>query len=399
MKSKRKLTLVLIAISTLWCYLLPAQGIDFVHDKSFQQILDLAKAQNKVIFMDCYTAWCGPCKRLAANVFPDPEVGNFFNATFINTKFDMEKEEGPSIANRYGIHAYPTLLWLDGDGNVVHKIVGGLDVQGLIQNGRKAVDPTPGILAQLKKMYAEGKREAVFLNEYVYTLNLSGEKYEEVFKEYLEKLKPEDFTNDKHARTIFDLTNNLKSPGVSYLIKNKAYYSKLLTEDAFDKKINQIAAKAVSESPKADDVALFEGAIDLLKTNKAPDHQEKVLTLSMEYYAKMNDWINYDKNATVYIKKFASANAAALNDVAWTYFLNVNDKAQLQKATKWAYDAVNTDNKYTYNLTYAYLLYKLKVFKEAEKACDYAIIKAKEENILPSAATALKDAIKKELEK
>jgi hypothetical protein len=73
--------------------------------------------------------------------------------------------------------------------------------------------------------------------------------------------------------------------------------------------------------------------------------------------------------------------------------------AQLQKATKWAYEAVNTDNKYTYNLTYAYLLYKQNNYKEAERACDYAIIRANEENVQPSSATALKDAIKKSLVK
>src|SRR5689334_8793057 len=101
-----------------------AQGIEFIHDKKFQELLDLAKKEDKVIFMDCYTSWCGPCKRLASTVFPDSSVGAYFNTTFINTKFDMEKDEGVSIANRFGVRAYPTLLWLDGDGNVKHKIVG-----------------------------------------------------------------------------------------------------------------------------------------------------------------------------------------------------------------------------------------------------------------------------------
>jgi hypothetical protein len=182
-------------------------------------------------------------------------------------------------------------------------------------------------------------------------------------------------------------------------VKNKDYYMNLVGEDAFNRKINQIAAKAVSEAPRADDKNLFQGAMDLIKANKAPDHELQTLKLSMEYYTHMNDWANYDKNATQYVKKYASKKPAELNDVAWTYFLNVTDDAQLQKATKWAYACVNTDNKYTYNLTYAYLLYKQNIYKEAERACDYAIIRAKEEGVTPSSATALKDAIKKSLEK
>lgn len=396
---KQLLFVIFVLLSTVNCELATAQGIEFIHDKPFKEILEEAKAQNKLVFMDCYTSWCGPCKRLASTVFPDSSVGEYFNSTFVNTKFDMEKGEGVDIAGKYSIRAYPTLLWLDGDGSVKHKIVGGLDVTGLLQNGKKAVDPTPGILTGMRKKYADGNRDVDFLCEYLNTLNSAEEKYEDVFKEYLGKLAPNDFTDKKHAQTIFNLTKDLKSAGLGYLIKNREFNITLMGADAFNKKINQIATKAVSEAPHANDIALFEGAINLVKANKAPDRAEKILKLSMDYYAAMNDWVNYDKNASQYVKKYASKNAALLNDVAWTYFLNVNDEKQLQKATKWSFTSINTDNKYTYNLTYAYLLYKQNNYKEAERACDYAIIRANEENVVPSSANALKDAIKKSTQK
>ena len=68
---------ILLVFLTTYCLLPTAafsQGIDFIHDKSFKEILETAKAQNKLVFMDCYTTWCGPCKRLAAMVFPDSAV-------------------------------------------------------------------------------------------------------------------------------------------------------------------------------------------------------------------------------------------------------------------------------------------------------------------------------------
>src|SRR5207249_768363 len=107
----------------------------------------------------------------------------------------------------------------------------------------------------------------------------------------------------------------------------------------------------------------------------------------------------YDKNATKYIKKYGGNNLSLINDVAWNYFLNINDAALLKKAVDWAYHNINTDNKYAYNITYAYLLYKQNNFKEAEKACDYAILRAKAENVEPTSANSLKDEIKKELKK
>ena len=55
---------------------LQAQGINFF-EGSFQEVKAEAKKQNKIIFIDCYTSWCGPCKWMAKNVFTDKKVGDF----------------------------------------------------------------------------------------------------------------------------------------------------------------------------------------------------------------------------------------------------------------------------------------------------------------------------------
>ena len=378
---------------------LHAEGIEFNHDKKFQEVLDMAKAQGKLVFMDCYTSWCGPCKRLAATVFTDSTVGAFFNATFVNAKFDMEKDDGITISNKYGIRAYPTLLWLDGDGNVKHKIVGGLDVPEFLENGKKAVDPTPGILSGLRKQYNDGSRDVNMLRDYVNALYDSQEKYEDVFKDYLDHLSLGDMSDPKHTKTIFNLTNDIKSPGLPYLVKNKDYYAHLMGAQVFNNKINTIASRAVSEAPRANDNALFEGALKLVKTNKAPDHVQESLKLAMDYYYHMADWANYDKSAAAYVKKYAQKNATELNNIAWNYYLAIHKPDMLERAAKWAYAAINIDNKYTYNLTYAWLLYNLENYKEASLACDYAIIRAKAENVQPTSAIALKGYIANSMKK
>ena len=100
------------------------QGIKF-EKGTFAEILAKAKAQKKLVFMDVYASWCGPCKRIAAEVFTQKKVGDYFNATFVNAKFDAEVGEGRTIAARYGVNAYPTFLLLNGDGKLVGKMVGG----------------------------------------------------------------------------------------------------------------------------------------------------------------------------------------------------------------------------------------------------------------------------------
>ncbi len=205
-------------------------------------------------------------------------------------------------------------------------------------------------------------------------------------------------SDPKHTKTIFNLTNGIKSPGLGYLMKNRDYYVNLMGEQVFNNKINLLASKAVNDAPGADDKALYEGAMKLLKTNKAPDHVEKSLKLSMSYYYRMADWNNYDKAATQYIKKYASKNAAELNDIAWNYDLAIRNPDMLRKAARWAYAAINLDNKYSYNLTYAWILYQLNDYKEASLACDYAIIRAKAENVRSSAADDLKGYIAKAMQ-
>lgn len=85
-----------------------AQGIEFFHG-TWEEVKAKAKEADKLVFVDAYTTWCGPCKRMAANIFPLPEVGEFYNANFINYKLDMEKGEGPDFARKYGVRAIPPL--------------------------------------------------------------------------------------------------------------------------------------------------------------------------------------------------------------------------------------------------------------------------------------------------
>lgn len=113
------------------------EGIVFTH-KSFANVLSQAKAEKKLVFVDCYTSWCGPCRAMASSIFPRKEVGAYFNAHFVSTKIDMEKGEGVELAKKYGVRAFPTLLFLDAEGNVVKKAVGYKNAEQLLNLAKEA---------------------------------------------------------------------------------------------------------------------------------------------------------------------------------------------------------------------------------------------------------------------
>ncbi len=113
-------------------------GISFFTG-SFEEAKKAASAQNKIIFMDAFTVWCGPCKVLSNTTFKDKSVGEFFNKNFINIKVDMEKGEGPQLAMKYGVRAYPTLLFIDKNGKQVHSVLGLIPAEVLLKEGRVAL--------------------------------------------------------------------------------------------------------------------------------------------------------------------------------------------------------------------------------------------------------------------
>jgi thiol:disulfide interchange protein len=114
------------------------EGIHFTND-AWAVIMKKAKAENKIIFLDAYASWCGPCKLLQKNVFTRSDVGEVFNKNFINVKVDMERGEGPQLARIFPLEAYPTLFFIDPNGRIVKKVVGYQSPEVLITIGKSLV--------------------------------------------------------------------------------------------------------------------------------------------------------------------------------------------------------------------------------------------------------------------
>lgn len=110
------------------------QGIQFI-EANWSKALQEAKKQKKLIFIDAYASWCGPCKLLKKNTFPDKEAGEFFNQHFINVAIDMEKGDGPALAEKFQVTAYPTLIITDWEGNIVTYTRGYIKPKQLIEFG------------------------------------------------------------------------------------------------------------------------------------------------------------------------------------------------------------------------------------------------------------------------
>ena len=108
-------------------------------DARWEEVLAKAKSENKIIFVDIYATWCGPYKLLKKTTFTDKEVGEFFNANFINAAFDGEKEEGRKLVEQFGLRSYPTMLFINPDGSIRKAAIGYHSANQLLKTARSVV--------------------------------------------------------------------------------------------------------------------------------------------------------------------------------------------------------------------------------------------------------------------
>jgi thioredoxin 1 len=110
-------------------------GIQF-HKGTWAEALALAKKDNKLVFLDVYASWCGPCKKLKKRTFANDKVGSYFNEHFINVSLDGEEGEGVTVSSQYNVTSYPSLYLINADGKIVKETGGYMSAGELISFGK-----------------------------------------------------------------------------------------------------------------------------------------------------------------------------------------------------------------------------------------------------------------------
>lgn len=360
--------------------LLSAQGIEFQHDLAWKELLAKAKESNKVIFVDAFTTWCGPCKMMAKNVFPDKEVGEYFNATFVNAKIDMEKGEGPDIAQKYGVRAYPTYLFVNGEGELVHSGLGYMPATDFLTLARAAGDPTKQY-SPMKKKWEKGERSAQFLYDFTDQVS-QNEPYntdllKEVTNAYVNTQK--DLLTSDNAAYLVRYISFPDSKGFQYILEHAAQLDEVLGKGTAEGTINQVIVNDIfTRYPPTDGDIAFDDISTYAKQKYPAQYADKIISeLKLNYLMTQNDLKAYADHAISHVEKYGKEDAMLLNQVAWSFYENIDKKGLLKKALSWAMHSVELEDAYFNNDTVAALYYKLGKMKEAKAFAEKAIDLAK----------------------
>ncbi len=372
----KPILILLLSLTNFTLSTISAQGIDFQNDTMrWTAILDKAKADNKLVFVDAYTSWCGPCKRMAKEVFPQKAVGDVYNAAFINVKMDMENGEGPAIAMRYGVKAYPTYMFINGNGELVHRGLGAMPMEKFIAVGKAASNPETQFFA-LKKKYDGGEKSPDFLKNFTFACSDAQEDAlaDEVANAYLKTQK--DLSTDDNVAFIYRFAKKVDSDAFQYWLKNRG---------VFEKKFGKLQAEADLDERLITAVGkpFFQGqqkGVDMVKArefalkNVPADAAERILSLlTLQNFEMKGDVAGILTQASSHLEKFPSSNPNQLNDFAWFFYENTTSKESLEKALAWSLKSIElSENSYPFHDTAAAIYYKLankiKAKEYAEKA-------------------------------
>lgn len=221
------------------------EGIQFSR-LPFAEALKKAGQEKKLIFIDCYTTWCGPCKMMSEQVFTLKHIGDFFNEHFVNLKIDMEKGEGRDLQKRYAVNAFPTMMLLDAEGRVVYKMVGASDSRGFMEKIRRGVLPEARYY-QLKEKYDSGDRSADMMPEYLLTMGDAGElkNQNEEIRNYLNLLKGKDIFTKSTWKLYDFIAKDYKMPEFGFICENRKQFVGQIDESEVNRKIESVIFPAV----------------------------------------------------------------------------------------------------------------------------------------------------------
>lgn len=342
-----------------------AQGIKF-EEGNFKSILAKAKKENKLVFIDAYAVWCGPCKLMVKNIFPLKPVGDYYNANFVNAKIDMEKGEGIDLAKKYNVKVFPTYLFINGDGEEVHRTIGYVEEKDFIQFAMDAGDPNKRLTA-LKQKFEKGEKDSEFLlNLAELTVYNDTEFSNRVLERYF-AAKPE--INQNNLQLLFQAMKSTEGAPYKIFTERKADIMKIIPEKNLENieknvKVNTVMSKAYNTTTKKLDEAYFLAETQKFMTKE--DAEKLLKRVKSSRALKDKDFATYEKINLELYKDYTAASSDELNSIAWNFFENVTTKSSLETAVKWAQESVNKNENYANTDTLANLYNKIGDKKNAK---------------------------------
>lgn len=359
--------------SILLVSLLSAQGISF--DKSqYTDLLAKAKKENKLVFIDAYASWCGPCKMMDRNVFTQKEVGDYYNTNFINAKIDMEKGEGKELAKRFRVFSYPTYLFLNGDGQIVSRKIGYIDANNFIQAGMEA-QSTFKDGDNLQAQFNNGEKNPEVLKKIIKTYNQTDYNFAKKASERYFEVKKDAFSSED-INYLIPYIRTKEDKNFKYFTSHKEEIVKILPENDYNLVRQQILVSDVfirHTNEKTSSIDNEEKTLNELVKILGKEEAENIF---MRYKLSLYQNSNIEKfieTALAYYSKQQNYNPMEVSQVSWIISEKSDNKKAIETATEWMEKIVMNNENSDNTFILAKLYHKAGKNKEAKMFAEASI--------------------------
>lgn len=303
---------IIVVVSLLVSTFGFGQGIEFFQG-TWKEGMAKAKAEGKLVFVDAYAEWCGPCKSMAKNVFTKQEVGEYFNTNFINLKLDMEKSDGVSFGHEYPVRAYPTLFFIDGDGKEIKKVVGGQQVQSLLSVAAEA-NKKNDKSGQFEEKYKAGDRSYDLMIEYIKALNAVDKPSLKISNDYLNSNPA--ITEEQKLAFTMEAAVDADSKLFDVVVSNKEKLIGLITQKVYEDKCRKALDKALTKSLEFEvEEMVFKTADKAEKTLGKEAGEKWGLKAKMDFFKQMKNTAKY-ADSYKSLAKISKTDAPILRSIA-----------------------------------------------------------------------------------
>ncbi|MEO1253498.1 MAG: DUF255 domain-containing protein [Bacteroidota bacterium] len=348
-------------------------------ESSWEIALAKSKQTEKPIFLNASAEWCEPCKEMADYTFTDLEVANFFNKNFINVTMDMEDYPGVELAERYTVSVFPSFLFIDRNENILHRSCGAVDASEFLRLGKEAlVDSLT--FQHFEEQYRRGERDVDFMMDYLALLEDACLDAERFAENYLENVGLENLSHETSWEIFAAYQWNIFSPEFQYLLENKGVFERSLDPKIVNAKIYDTYLAQYQEVFEAEELHDFGMSALLYAIEDVTFTGSDTLKVMMNlHYAEFKEnWEAYADHAIELVGMTGENDPEQLNELAWKFYLFVEDKNQLKIASSWAKQSVDQLPEPSVIDTYASLQYKLGEKRQAIELGKQALELAKE---------------------
>jgi hypothetical protein len=386
----------------------------------YREVFNVAAQEGKPVMLYFHFDGCGACLQMEKAAFRDPVVYEFFNRNFVNLDVNTIRGEGVETNKIWQVTLHPTFLFLDDDGDVIHRIVGVFDSDEFMDHARRALGGE-STYSRMVAEYEAGRRDPDFLYQYCYLLRDAHALTTREIGEYLGTQTESELALEKNILFIyefalhhFEVAVPFGSPAYTFMLTHQDTFATYYPREQVETRLVWIANRKAHEAIENQDDALFNACLEVIRAiprreqylfQEVDGRTTGVITaidlplrLEMEYARRKGDIGRYRQIAA----DFAEANwndAETLNELAWGRYLGNEDPYDLEEALAWSKRSLELEDTYAYNDTYAALLYKTGQYKKAKKYAEKAIMLAGKSGEDPAETRALLEKIDTELGK